>query len=273
MSAYEQRGDEPREGAVLPDDDLCHLGPHREHRVSRARSVCPRHRHVPRTAGIMPAIRGSQCGPPRPRVPLATECLRSRRRRAREHAGDLVPIDTGALRREVHDDVRAGGRADAETADELTVQVHAQPHGRGFRLSRLLQQIADGNDELGGHDLHGRHFGDRLAEPPCPPEREHDERDQELAEGEPHAGRDEIGQRLVALARGGIRALEEHDPGALRRNEDVRGERGVVLGVQAIVHERARASRGDDPAVALWLCDHERAVSAVKHDCAASARS
>ena len=90
----------------------------------------------------------------------------------------------------------------------------------------------------------------------------HHERDQQLDEGEPHTCGHEISERPVALPSARPRSLEERDASAVGRHEHVRGERGVVLRVEAIVHEGARASRRDDPAVALRLGDDEGAVSA-----------
>ena len=67
VAPHEQRGDEPRQGAVLPDDDLATS----DRTASTAsRGLAPSSvTATSHAAGIMPAIRGSQCGPPRPRVP------------------------------------------------------------------------------------------------------------------------------------------------------------------------------------------------------------
>ena len=68
----EQRGDEARQRAVLTDDDL--RRPRRAPRAPRSRGFASPP-SAPVTGGIMPAIRGRPCGPPRHRV------LRSRVRR------------------------------------------------------------------------------------------------------------------------------------------------------------------------------------------------
>ena len=157
-----------------------------------------------------------------------------------------TPVRADAMSAVTAADAAAG---QAEAVDQIAVQLGAQPFRRGVRPPRLLQQVSDGDDELGCRRSR-RVAPRRRASPAAVHARARRPRTRPSSWASASRTRvgHEVGERLVPPPVPGFARSRNATLVPWLRHEDVRRERRVVLRVEPVVDERARAARCDDPA-------------------------
>ena len=126
-----------------------------------------------------------------------------------------------------------------------------------LRTLGLLQQLTDGEHELGSGDLDRLGLEHRLTEAAGPEPCVDHEGGEELHEGQPHAEVQDVRQRSVTRAFAGI-AGQQCDAGPALRHEQPSRNDGIIGLIEMRVREQRRSAHRNDPTVPLRSRDHIR---------------